>query len=123
MDGFNNANGNTIRSNNVILNTNYLDGVSVNSNNEHVWSFAAGCLCDEDKPNDDNNNPNKPIFLGNDYTCSEFEYLWKSKQQCGSSWFFIMLPTTASDITVRVCRDEASSEDDIALTELELYIQ
>ena len=26
-------------------------------------------------------------------------------------------------ITVRVCRDEASSDEDIALTELELYIQ
>ena len=28
---------------NVILETNYLDGVSVSSNNEHIWSFAGGC--------------------------------------------------------------------------------
>ena len=48
-----------------------------------------------------------------------------SKQQCGfdSSWFFNILLTTTSDITVRVCSDEASSEEDIALTELQLYIQ
>ena len=124
LDGFNNADGNTFRLIYGNLNRNYLDGVSVSSNNEHVWSFAAGCLCDEDKPKDDN-NPNKPIFLGNDYTCSKFRDMWVSKQQCGSdsSWFFKMLPTTTSDITVRVCRDEASSEEDIALSELELYIQ
>ena len=123
LDGFNNADGNTFRSNNVNLNSNYLDGVSVSSNNKHVWSFAAGCLCDEDARND-NNNHNKPRFVGNDYTCGIFYYLWRS-QQCGSdsSWFFKMLPPTTADITVRVCRDQASSEEDIALTELELYAQ
>ena len=108
---------------NVNLNSNYLDGVSVSSNNKHVWSFAGGCFCDEDT-NDNNNNPNKPIFVGNDFTCSTLDYLWRS-QQCGSdsSWFFKRLPTTTADITVRVCRDQASSEEDIALIELELYIQ
>ena len=123
LDGFNNADGSTFRSNNVNLNSNYLDGVSVSSNNEHVWSFAANCLCDEDSANN-NNNRNKPIFVGNDYACGPFRDLWRS-QQCGSdsSCFFKMLPTTTSDITVRVCRDEPSSEEDIALSELELYIQ
>ena len=122
LDGFNNADGSTVRSNNVILNSNYLDGVSVSSNNEHVWSFGGGCFCDEDKHND---NPNKPIFVKNDFTCGNLRHLWKSKQKCGtdSSWFFKMLPTKTSDITVRVCRDQASSEEDIALTELELYVQ
>ena len=123
LEGFNNADGNTIRSNNVNLNSSYLDGVSVSSNSEHVWSFAAGCFCDEDTKSN-NNNPNKPLFVGNDYTCSIFRDLWRS-QQCGSdsSWIFKMLPTTTSDITVRVCRNQASSDEDIALTELELYIQ
>ena len=58
LDGFNNADGNNFGSNNVNLNSNYLDGVSVSSNNGHIWSYAAGCLCDEDNLNDDNNNPN-----------------------------------------------------------------
>ena len=124
LDGFNNADGNTFRSNNVNLNSNCLDGVSVSSNNEHVWSFTANCLCDEYSDHN-NNNRNKPIFVGNDYTCSQIRVLWMSKQHCGtdSSWFFQMLLTTTSDITVRVCRDEASSEEDIALSQLELYIQ
>ena len=99
---------------NVSLNSNYLDGVSVSSDNEHVWSFAAGCLCGD-------NNPNKPRFVGNDYTCDVKELLCTS-QQCGShsSWFFkTLLPTTA-DITVRVCTRDVG---DFALTQLELYIQ
>ena len=89
MDGFRN----------VSLNSNYLDGVSVSSNNEHVWSFAGGCLCDEDA---NSNNLNKPIFVGNDCTCNQSDYLWRDKQQCGSdsSWFFKMLPPTTADKTV-----------------------
>ena len=123
LDGFSNGHGNTFRSKYANLNSNYLDGVSVSSNNEHVRSFASGCLCDEDTAIS-NNNPNKPMFVGNNYICSDFKYLWMS-QQCGSysSWFFKILPPTTADITVRVCRDQASSEEDVALTELELYIQ
>ena len=124
LDSFNNADGNTFRSINGNLNSNYLDGDFVISNDEHVWSFGAGCLCDEYNKNGNNNNLNKPRFVSNDYTCSNFRDLWWS-QQCGSdsSWFFKMLPTTTSDITVRVCRNQASCDEDIALTELELYIQ
>ena len=103
---------------NFILNSNYLDGVSVRSNDEHVWSFAGGCDCSD-------NIPNKPRFVGNDYMCNSTDYLWRDKQQCGSdsTWFFRMLPPTTSDITVRVCRDHARDVKDIALTQLELYIQ
>ena len=32
---------------NVNLITNYLDGVSINSNHEHVWSFVASCACSD----------------------------------------------------------------------------
>ena len=93
-------------------------GVSIRSNNEHIWSFAAGCLCG------DNNNPNKPGFVGNDYICNQETVLWRS-QQCGShsSWFFKRLPPTTADITVRVCRDQARDVGYFALTQLEVYTQ
>ena len=102
----------------VNLDRNYLDGVSIRSNNEHIWSFAAGCSCG------DNNNPNKPRFVGNDYICNQETVIWRS-QQCGShsSWFFKRLPPTTADITVRVCRDQARDVGDFALTQLEVYIQ
>ena len=104
---------------NVNLTSNYLDGVSVSSNNEHVWSFAAGCSCSSD-----NNIPNKPGFVGNDYICNRETNLW-GYQQCGSdsSWFFKTLPTTTADITVRVCRNQARDVEYFALTQLEVYIQ
>ena len=102
----------------VNLDRNYLDGVSIRSNNEHIWSFAAGCSCG------DNNNPNMPRFVGNYYICNLETVLWRS-QQCGShsSWFFKRLPPTTADITVRVCRDQARDVGDFALTQLEVYIQ
>ena len=71
------------------------------------------------------NDPNKPRFVGNDCMCNSIDYLWRDQQQCGSdsTCFFRMLPLTTSDITVRVCRDRARHVKDIALTQLELYIQ
>ena len=95
LDGFRNVN----------LNCSYLDGVSVSSNNEHVWSFAGDYSCE------DINNSNKPRFVGNYYTFSELTYMWVY-QQCGSDslWFFKMLLPTTADITVRVCRDQVSSD-------------
>ena len=113
-----NANGNTFRLNHVNLNSNYLDGVSVSSNNKHVWSVAACCLCDEI---DENINYYKPRFVGNNYTCSELDYLWRNQQQCGtdSSWVFKVLPPKTADIIVRVSNDQASGDEDIALTDIQ----
>ena len=81
-------------------------------------------LCDEIGENN-NNDSNKPRFVGNDYTCNKLDYLCMNQQQCGtdSSWFLKILTPTTADITVRICRDQASSDKDIALTELEIYIQ
>ena len=106
---------------------NYLDGISVTSNRQHIWSFAAGwCNCDG----------RKPSFINNDWTCDKvmsctsgtfcMPLLWRS-QHCGtpgSSWFFKTVPnTTTTDIEVRVCRDQQRSDEDLAIKTIELYIQ
>ena len=61
------------------------------------------------------------------FTCVVFMTICggTNQQQCSSdsSWFFKVLPPTTSDITVRVCRDHARDVGDIALTQVELYIQ
>ena len=111
-----------IPSNNSNISSNYLDGISITSNGLHVWSFAAGCDCITDKPS----------FIRDDFTCGGREgivahppeYLWES-QKCdtNSTWFYKELPPTTADISVRVCRDQARSDEDLALTVLELYIQ
>ena len=109
---------------------NYLDGISVTSNKQHIWSFAAGqCDCADDS---------KPSFINNDWTCDEvipcamrmlcMPLLWSS-QHCGtpdSSWFYKTVPnttTTTTDIEVRICRDQQRSDEDLAIKTLELYIQ
>ena len=124
VDGFNNLK--ELRpdpSDNGNISSNYLDGVSITSNGLHVWSFAAGCDC---------TTTDKPSFIRNDFTCGGRigklghppEYLWES-QQCdtNSTWFYKELPPTTADISVRVCRDQARYDEDLALTVLELYIQ
>ncbi len=53
-----------VRSTNI--SKNYVDGVSVTSNNEHVWTFAAGCDC----------NSRKPDTISSNYTCDEHPSHW-----------------------------------------------
>ena len=105
------------------LNNNYLDGVSISTNGQHVWSFAAGCNC--------LNTPNKPTIIGQDYTCDgvavsgDYSKLLWASQQCrrNSTWFYKTLPPTTTDIKVRICRDENRMDEDLAIKTLELYTQ
>ena len=122
-DGFIFSNKSTPRPRNFTdLNSNYLDGVSISTNGQHVWSFAAGCNC--------HNTNNKPTVIGQDYTCDGVrgqgnnELLWAS-QQCGrnSTWFYKVLPPATTDIKVIICRDENRSNEDMAMKMVELYIQ
>ena len=110
----------------VSLSHNYLDGVSISTNGSHVWSFAAGCNC--------MNTRMKPAFIDHHYSCGGEEFytggifpdlLWMS-QQCGenSTWFYRRLAApTATDIRVRICRDQSRMDEDLAVKTLELYIQ
>ena len=113
-------------SSNSDISSNYLDGVSITSNGEHVWSFAAGCKC--------NNIPNKPNFVGDHFSADGLtaisndmfntNLLWKF-QKCNtmSNWFHRILPSTNSDITIQVCQDQSLDDEEIAIAEIEIYIQ
>ncbi len=123
------------------ISANYVDGVSVTSNVEHVWTFAAGCDC----------NSMKPDTIGSNYTCDKppscdigvfctTTHLW-GLQKCANSspWFLRTLdhPTAADikvrvcrdqdrqdeDLAVRVCRDQDRQDEDLAISKLELYVQ
>ena len=105
---------------------NYLDGISISSNSSHIWSLGAGCSC----------NSYRPEFVGNDWICNMNTRgcnrdslcsppLW-SMQRCGedTQWFFKKLPSPFSaDIEVRVCRDQNSYFEDLAMATIELYVQ
>ena len=106
--------------------SNYIDGVSIISNGQHIWSFAAGCSCD--------NIVNKPDFVGEHFTADgrsmavgsgySRTVLWES-QMCGTNedLFERTIEPTASNITVRICRDQDRSDEDLALFILDLYVQ
>ena len=104
---------------------NYLDGVSLTSNGNHIWSFVADGNCD---------CGNVPSFIGNDWTCdgavcNERKFcdnlIWNTTS-CGESspWFLKNLSDSASaDIEMRVCRDEHRHNEDIPISTIELFVQ
>ncbi len=107
------------------ISANYVDGISITSNNEHVWTFAAGCDC----------NSMKPDTIGSNYTCDKppscnigvfcTTHLWESQKCANSSpWFLRTLDhPTSADIKVRICRDQDRDDEDVAISKLELYVQ
>ena len=119
---------------------------------KHIWTYAMGhsdkgnylpqlpsnCPCSE--------FPGQlpPSFVHDDYYCesgsmfSSGSYktddpVWdgegcSSENSCCSDpnlpWFYRQIPLTASeDIEARICRDEASSNEDVLVREIQLYVQ
>ena len=123
----------------------YVDGVSLTHGNprEHIWTFAAAL--DKQVGNVNSKCPclfNKtlPSFVGEDYFCDagneEFmdgEYglqpdsLWDGTDcLCcvNPPWFYKQLPQpTDDDIEMRVCKDESDNSENIAIAEVEIYVQ
>ena len=118
----------------------------------HIWSFASEfsgdaflarrCFC-----NTGNTNLSKiPRFVGQNYFCDtgllkgKPDYttifddapLWDKCDKnnnacCGPTlsppWFDRNIPETCSDIEMRLCTNEPSSNEDIYIKEMELYVQ
>ena len=137
----------------TFINSTYVDGVSLTYGDprEHIWTFAAAldrndtltraegrsshCPC---RFGVDRFDP--PPFVGEDYFCDagneEFmtgetglqtDPLWEGTNClcCVSDnppWFYKQLPQpTTDDIQMRVCKDEI--KENIAITEIEIYVQ
>ena len=119
---------------------------------QHVWSFisAAGedaqhsrsaCYC----TNRNSRGPLPPTFVGQDYFCDSGTHLWSDVYQffdsplwdgarCGSNsdcctfhnppWFYKNLAQgTRDDIEMRVCRDEASTNEDVYIEKVDIYVR
>ena len=129
----------------------YVDGVSVTHGTprNHIWTFAAGLIDEDDYYHCPCNDPNStnnqvpPPFVGDNYYCesgnpysnnnsSEMftnDPLWDGQQcegQCCSDgksppWFSVdLLNSTTDDIEVRIC---GYRYEGIGLQLLELFIQ
>ena len=119
---------------------------------KHIWTFAAAsdelasstCLCiRSDLVN--RTTAVIPLFVGDDYFCdtgSQNQYqlilysgdpLWDGagcghQSSCCSfntpPWFYRQLPQpTTDDIEMRVCRDSRSSNEDIAIAIIDIYVR
>ena len=119
---------------------------------KHIWTYAMGhsdrgnylpqypsnCPCSEFP------GTLPPSFVHDDYYCESGTKLsssgiftddpvWdgkdcSSQNSCCSDpslpWFYRQIPLTASeDIEARICRDEASSNEDVLVREFQLYVQ
>ena len=138
--------------NNVQLNQGYVDGVSITygtASPKHIWTYVVGyaltqllhaCPCNS------GGTAYAPPYVGNDYYCetgnnaaSDFwgflpnDPLWDGQQCDGVEapccthpnmpWFIKTLgETTTEDIQLRLCIDEALSNEQILLQLIELYV-
>ena len=130
----------------------YVDGVSITQGQplKHLWTYAVGsrernyhsyywCPCAVPTNNMPRSNP--PQFVGDNYYCeSGFTDVWKKRiawedplwdgHNCieGNSccdrygWFHRQVPPTSDDINVRLCGDEAISNEDVLIDQLEIWV-
>ena len=119
---------------------------------QHIWSFISAvsedaqhsrsaCYC----TNRNSRGPLPPTFVGQDYFCDSGNHLWPGVFQfsdsplwdgagCGSNsdcctfhnppWFYKNLAQgTRDDIEMRVCRDEVSTNEDVYIEKVDLYVR
>ena len=124
LDGFNNND----------INSTYLDGVSLTygSPRQHIWSFTANnghCQCllapeivGTDFFCDSGPSSFRGAGLGHFYSTSP---LWDGVGCGTTSPYFLktLAQSTTNNIEMRVCRDEISSDEDIAIEVVEIYVQ
>ena len=134
-DGFEQFINDMLVSTTRLLNSTYLDGISLTRRNltQHIWSLAATsyfvlngitrrCSCDSGKPS----------FVRSHFSCDEesmqdsMEVLWDGEgcRNHDDTWFYRQLPeATTDDIEMRVCRDEDRDNEDILIQSVDIYIQ
>ena len=106
----------------------------------HLLQFPSNCPCSPFP------GRSPPSFVHDNYYCESGtdisrsdakvrtkDLLWDGKDcsidnSCCSEpnlpWFYCQIPlTTNDDIETRICRDEASSNEDVLVRELQLYVQ
>ena len=134
-----------------ILTMYYADDVSVTHGNprKHVWSLICGELDRHGRnsrcPCGHVGSSPAPSFVGSDYYCEsghkdnpEVLYtsdpLWDGKD-CGSSetgccqrplipWFYKSIGYYTTDyIEMRICCDEGTNDEDVAVEQYELYVK
>ena len=115
----------------------YVDGLSLTvddgtGSREHVYTWAIGLTPgyypDYDCPADGGESAQS--FVGSDYTCetgntaSTWTAVWYSPALFSTTWAQVSLSaTTSEDLEARLMSNQDSSNEDIGVAELELYVR
>ena len=112
------------------IDDNYVDGISISygmNPRNHVWTLATttpqlnrdGCIsC----------NYLVPGFIGSDYSCQIVTDCsvqdWNDYRQCNGTKIFYrnLTQTTTLDLEMRLCRDQARSDEDISISFIEIFV-
>ena len=151
--GYQKGNTNAFAAKLQSIDDNYVDGISITigSPRKHVWTYTVGLTDDHNYQNLNCPcatfpGPSPPAFVGNDYYCESGDVgthdltrfylsdpLWDGNgcttgngccAQIGMPWFYRKLPVpVADDFEVRICKDEARSNEDIAVENIEIFIK
>ena len=135
------------------INGPYVDGISITygTPRRHIWSYGIGFSDKHDHTNINcpcSEFPGRlsPSFVHEHYYCESGNLLntpvsnvfiddpmWdgencSSGNNCCSEpslpWFYRQIPlTTSKDIEARICRDEASNNEDVLVREFQLYVK
>ena len=136
----------------AILTHYYVDGVSLTHGNprKHIWSLICGTDSDDSTkcPCASHGTQQAPSFVGSDYYCESgftgsspvigkfysTDRVWDGKD-CGSSetaccqrplipWFYKSIGYyTNNYIEMRICCDEGTNDEDVAIEQYELYVK
>ena len=130
----------------------YMDGVSITQGQplRHLWTYAVGIneqsrytisLCPCSVPTNMRRS-NPPQFVGDNYYCesgfpgtkSYNRVVWEDPLWDGHNcidgnnccdrygWFHRQVPPSSDDINLRLCGDEAISNEDVLIDQLEIWV-
>ena len=123
------------------IDDNYVDGVSLSygmSPRNHVWTLAATVPQHSRMAGCTSCNYLVPRFVGSDYSCQRVPdcnslsddstcrliEVWNDDNQCngGKMFYRNLAQTTTEDLEMRLCRDQATSDEDIFITFIEIFV-
>ena len=135
------------------MDSGYVEGISITigSPRQHVWTYAVGHGDDYDYsklncPCATYPGPSPPAFVGNDYYCESGDVgkadistyylsdpLWDGAgctagngccAQIGMPWLYSKLPVpVADDFEIRICKNQAHSDEDVAVEKIDIFVQ
>ena len=129
------------RSASPTIDDNYVDGVSLSygmSPRNHVWTLAATVPQHSRMAGCTSCKYLVPDFVGSDYSCQRVPdcnrlsddstcrlvEVWNDDNQCngGKTFYRNLAQTTTEDLEMRLCRDQAASDEDIFITFIEIFV-